>query len=192
MNFDSTSSSPENHNPNPTDAVDVSDTSASLPVKQDQQEITSQHQWIREFRNLISQLVDCDDDHAREIVMAIDWLKSVTAELVQQRDAELAQRITVHGDLTMGDVRYYVGPVKTTKCTDTKGALEALMEATGGDWEKVVSCLASQPIKHGAASKLLPAEVYEKLFVVESKQEIKEGKPTAVEKLQKIDTRFIK
>lgn len=118
-------------------------------------------------------------------------LRELTKELSAQVEAGVIAWIKRNGPIIDGTVKHYVGVAKTTKCVSVRDTLEAVLEASGGDYDAVVACLASSAWKHGACAKLLPADRYGKLFVTDAADELKEGvaKP---EKLQKIDERFIK
>lgn len=86
--------------------------------------------------------------------------------------------VEANGDLDIGNgIRYYVGTPSTTKCIDKKTALVGLLEATAGDVDALCEHLASDPIKHGAARKTLPPEVYAKCFETTTKKTLEEGKP---------------
>lgn len=91
-------------------------------------------------------------------------------------------------------IRYYVGNAKTVKCADVPGTLLELLQVAAGDLDAVANCLGSSAWKHGAVKKLLAelgaGDKYDSLFVVEEKQELKEGKP--VKRLQKFDSRFVR
>jgi hypothetical protein len=65
----------------------------------------------------------------------------------------------------------------------------AILEAAGGDEDGMLACLASDAIKHVAASLVLPAEVYASLFVSETKVMLKSDAPTKTD-LQLLDIRF--
>lgn len=56
-----------------------------------------------------------------------------------------------------------------------------------GDFDQLVGLLVSDPIKHGAARKVLPEDVYARLFHVERKTTLEQGKP----KLQSVNERFL-
>ncbi len=51
--------------------------------------------------------------------------------------------------------------------------LSSLLDATGGDGDAVAEVFASGAWKHGAASKVLPPEVYSSLFEVIEQPEVK-------------------
>lgn len=118
-------------------------------------------------------------------------LREIAKDLSAKVEAGVIAWINRNGEIVDGTVRYYVGVTKTTKCTSVKDALEAILEASGGDMDAVVACMSTGAWKHGACSKLLPKEVYDALFVAREEEDIKEGKPAKPDKLQKFDSRFI-
>jgi hypothetical protein len=111
-------------------------------------------------------------------------------ELKRQFDEQLLEYIEANGDVTIGEVRYYAGYEKETKCVDVSSALLSLLDATGGSLRYLADTLSSQPIKHGAAKKLLSPAVYDELFVTSLKPDLKEGKP--VKKVLAVKPEFCK
>ncbi len=133
-----------------------------------------------------------DDMTNDEVLMRYDrlkfFLKSIK-ELIEQEETAMISWIQAHGDLIVSDkIRYYAGTSRTTKCTDLSAAVAALMEATGGNFEKFCEVLSSGAIKYGAAKKILDPNVYDLCFKVEVKDTLEEGKP--VKKLMKADDAF--
>lgn len=120
----------------------------------------------------------------------IDRLKQITRELAYKVEEIACGVITQHGDIVIGEVRYYVGPEKTTKCISKGGTLEALLDAKGGDFEAVCEMLSSDPFKYGAMRAAIGEEPFAKLFKTETKVDLKTGKP--LRGLQKADGRFSK
>ncbi len=111
--------------------------------------------------------------------------------LIDLAETAMLEWIKGHGDLIVSPtVRYYAGTSKTTKCTDLPAAVAALMEATGGNFEKFCQVLSANALKHGAAKKILDPNVYDLCFKVEVKDTLEEGKP--VKKLMKADDAFVR
>lgn len=121
----------------------------------------------------------------------MDALSEATRELKARLEAAAIKWIEANGELEFGDIRYYVGPNKTTKCLNLSGTLEALLTATGGDFEAVVRCLSTSAFKHGACREALPESEYNALFKTEEVMDLKEGKPKGP-RLQKVNERFLK
>lgn len=110
-------------------------------------------------------------------------------ELKQRLEEAVIDWIQANGDLVIGDVRYYVGVRKTTKCIDVAAAVDALLAASGGDMQAFVACLASDALKHGAAKKVL-GEQWDRYFKVEAKPKLENEQPK--KELMKVDERFVK
>jgi len=123
------------------------------------------------------------------ILNDLDVMKRRIHEAEAFIEQQLIERIKESGPFVVGSIRYYVGRKRTTKCVNVPAALDAVLMAVGGDWEKFATFLAAQPVKHGAARSLLPGEVFDGLFRVEEEDELKEG---SAGKLMKVDQRFLK
>lgn len=128
-----------------------------------------------------------------QVLAAIDFtqrLKEIHAQLKDRLEVAAIAFIKKHGDIQDGTRRFYVGVAKTTKCTDLRGTIEAVLLASGGDFDAFAGCLSSNAFKPGACKDIL-GEAFGKLFKTSDEDEMREGKP-AKQKLQKVDTRFIK
>jgi hypothetical protein len=118
------------------------------------------------------------------------FYKQALADLQDRCEALMIEWIKANGDLQISDTaRYYVGTPKTTKCTDLPGAIETILTTVGGDFTKFCEILSSNAIKYGAAKKVLTQEDFERLFKVEERETLEEGK---VKKLIKADERFVR
>ena len=130
-----------------------------------------------------------------EVLTMLDRLKFFSQEISRLKklmDQQAIAWIQENGDIQISDTaRYYIGHPKDTECTDPSAALEAYLEAVGGDWKLMCEVLASGAIKHGAAKKRLSAEVYAKFFKVTVKDKLETG-AAAPKQLQKFDEKFIK
>jgi len=125
---------------------------------------------------------------AMDTVKALKEAVAVVAERIEQAAIEW---IGANGEIEERGVRYYVGPNRTTKCTDLAKTLEAVLQATGGDFQATVACLSSSAWKHGACRDVLPVNTYAELFKTTEVADLKTGaaKPP---RLQKVDDRFVK
>jgi uncharacterized protein YpmB len=133
------------------------------------------------------------DNLTNDQVMAIyDRICFYSREIKRIKDlAETAvmEWIKANGDLNAGNgIRYYVGTDKTTKCKDVAATVEAILVAVEGDAKRFTDILSANAIKHGAAKKVLPPEVYEQLFEVVVRETLEEGKPKT--KLVRFDEKF--
>jgi len=131
--------------------------------------------------------------NAEACALAINKLASLQA-LVRERKAllesALIEWIDHHGgELVVGDIRYYVGTKRSTKCKSKPATLQAILEANGGDLEAVCDHMASEPWKYGGLKELL-GDKWGECFEVISEPDLKEG--IAVRRLQSINTRFLR
>lgn len=113
----------------------------------------------------------------RQIAAADEGVKASIIEWCQK-----------NGDLEVGEGnRLYVGPKKETRCLNSAAALEALIDATGGDIEAVAAVLSAQPFKNAAARGLIgPAA--DALWVTEEEPDVKTGK--AKRELKQVNDNF--
>ena len=133
---------------------------------------------------------DVPIDKVLAMRVRVDFFAEKAKAFREMLDNAMIEWINANGPIEFETIRYYVGPVKNTKCRSVKEAIPALLDATGGDMERFCEILSSNAIKHGAARGVLAPEVWDQLFIVEEQQELKEGKP--VKRLQKIDSRFVR
>ncbi len=129
------------------------------------------------------------NDQVLAIYDQLKFYNRETKRLMDLAETAMLEWIKGNGDLVVSPtVRYYAGTSKTTKCVDLPAAVAALMEATGGNFEKFCEVLSSGAIKHGAAKKVLDPNVYDLCFKVEIRDTLEEGKPD--KKLMKADEAF--
>jgi hypothetical protein len=115
-------------------------------------------------------------------------LKEQTRLLAELLEARVIAWIETNGDIENGDVRYYVGPNKTTRCNDLRATLTALLDACGGDMQEVCRHLSTSAFKPGACRETLAESDYAELFITAETPDLKEGKPKR--RVQKFDARF--
>ena len=128
-----------------------------------------------------------------EVVKALDLrsnLKAFVRELDGQIEAAVIRWINQNGEIEVGDVRYYVGTEKTTKCVDPRRAIEAIFDAVGADFDSFLSTLVSQPFKPATTRTVVGDDVADSLFVTSTQEDVKTGKPR--KRLQVVDSRFSK
>lgn len=128
-------------------------------------------------------------DQVAAVLVRADGYIRRALDLKKQLEAALLEYVQERGPIEIGTVRYYAGTKKTTKCKDVASCLESLLTACGGDLGLVAQALAAQPVKHGAASKILGDADYVRLFETVEEPDLKDGKP--LKKLQRTDTRFL-
>ncbi len=140
-------------------------------------------------KNVLGDLSECDHDQVMKVWdLTLFYTKEIkrVKELVE---AEVIKWCQKNGDLVVSDqIRYYAGKDRTVKCVDVPATVEAVMQATGGDFKAFCDVLASNAIKNGAAKRVLTPELYGKLFQTVEKDSLEEGKV----KLIKRDERFVK
>ena len=144
---------------------------------------------------IINTIDDLDADDALDNIVALHAycarLKELAKNCAAAAEAKFVEMLEAQDtDIQVGDVRYYVGTKKTTKCQDKAGTIIALLEQTSGDFGDVAECLSSQPFKHGTVKGKIDEQTFDQLFTVEEQQDLKEGKPKRG--LQVVNTRFIK
>lgn len=115
----------------------------------------------------------------------VDRLKQITRDLTEQSEKAVIDWIGQNGELTCGDVRYYVATNKSTKCTDKERAVTAILSASGGDIAALARCMSSDSLKPGACRELLPPDEFDGLFETREVPDLKTGKPRV--RLQKFD-----
>ena len=151
-----------------------------------------QSDTVTRMRQMLSML-DRSANHD-DISTAIDMVQlfhQLGKEFTKALDAAMLEWIEANNrDIVVGDVRYYAGVYKTTKCTNPTGLLDALLTTTGGDMDRVCKTFASNAFKHGACRDILEPDKYDELFVTEERPQLKEGKP--VKQVLKFDQRFMK
>jgi hypothetical protein len=131
-------------------------------------------------------------DVIADAIGKVDALKRAAKEATAELDGLLTEYVQVNGPVTIGTIRYYVGPKRKTKLQLTlERALTILIESAQGDVGTVAGCLSSDALKHGACRDVL-GDRWDEVFVVVEETELKEGKPVkAAPSLQKLDTRFL-
>ena len=130
---------------------------------------------------------------ASEVLKALDFVARIGEchrALKERAEAAAIKWIRTNGDLVDGDIRYYVGPNKSTKCLDLPGTLRALLEVSGGDLDAVVEVLSSGAFKPAKAREVL-CERADGLFETKTTVDLKTGKATGP-RLQKSDPRYIR
>lgn len=106
--------------------------------------------------------------------------------------AQMVEYVTVNGPLDAGNVFYWAGHDKRTKCNDVAAAVEALLMESNGDIATFCrDYLSSGAVKYGAAKRTLDAATYARLFTTEVVDKLESGEQLP-KKLIKADKQFIK
>ena len=117
----------------------------------------------------------------------LDFAKSYIKELDRMFKDLLIDWINANGQLVVGDKRYYVGTKKTVKPRALAPLTEALMNATGGDFEAFIKTMSAGAYKQGACKEVL-GDAWADHFSVQHVDDIKTGKPQ--KELKITDDRF--
>lgn len=136
-------------------------------------------------------------DDADTVAQKLAWLEALrewAKQACQQIEKSAEEWIKDNKPVQVGELLYWVGPVKKPpKCVHIPTAIEKLLDACGGDFERFCTHLSSGAIKYGAARATLPQDVYESLFVVEEVEELQSDEAAkAMRKLQKAPVHFLK
>ena len=139
------------------------------------------------------QVAEANADTAKDMLVELRdcvlVLQQRTKALRERIDQTFVAAIEAHGPIQVGPIRYVVGIDRTTRCTDTKGTTEVLLEAVGGDLGRYCEQLVAQPYKPASVRAFIPPEAYQRCFETVVRKSV-EGEP--VERLMKVDTRFVK
>ena len=111
-----------------------------------------------------------------ELRSALKFIKAAIKEREDEFEEVALAWIAVNGPIVCGDIELRAGIRKETKCVDVPGAVDALFQAVGGDMRRFCEHLSSGAIKHGTSKATLAPELYDKLFVIEERPKIVEGK----------------
>ena len=120
---------------------------------------------------------ESDGDAVLAVIQMVKRLKQFVGDLNAEMEERVVAHLQQHGDLVFGDIRYYAGYRKSVVCTNVRQAIEAVLEAVGGDLDAFATALISQPMKMSGCRGVLDASDFDRLFEKREKQEIKEGKP---------------
>lgn len=126
-------------------------------------------------------------DQLRQAMELVRMLGEVHREMREHVEAAAVKFIEAHGAFEDGPKRYYVGTNKTTKCLNVRATIEAILQASGGDFDVLVDCLSSNALKHGASRKVLGDQT-KKFFETSEVADLKTGE--AKPRLQVADGRF--
>lgn len=130
------------------------------------------------------------------LMLTLGMCKNYLAELKQLKglvESAMIERIKAHGVIPVSPTVFYtVGKDKTTKPKDLKAAVEMLWDTSGGDFTRFVECLSSNALKPGSVKRLFTAQQFNDCFEVTEREKIVEGKVKKVDKLCRVDKKFMK
>ncbi|MCJ8300521.1 MAG: hypothetical protein MJK13_16520 [Pseudomonadales bacterium] len=110
-------------------------------------------------------------------------VKDLLDTLKTERDEQLLRIVDARGPFQIGDTKYYRGVDKNQRHSSPVEILNALSEATEGDFYAICGCLSSNAWKAGACKEILGKE--SPLFWYEESDKLKESK------LMKVNTIFV-
>jgi len=133
-----------------------------------------------ELARMFADKLDVDTSSDEEFITADGMLKQMTAftkEFAVAFREVLTERLKKHGDIDMGDGRrWYAGKVKKVSRTiEPANLFDALMEAAGGDIDRVAVCLSVNFAKPAEVRELSP-ELYVLSYTEEYVLDTKTGK----------------
>lgn len=135
--------------------------------------------------------------HTAEGVIAA--MKDKLKEVEQEYKEQMIRIIKEKGPFQLGSFKYVIGTKKTDRQGNPIAILNAISDATGGDFEKIVGCLKSSAFKPGESKRILKESAatqieedeeftidIKSLFWVEEDDDLKRTE------LKKINTTFLK
>lgn len=135
--------------------------------------------------------LEATDEQVLAAITAVDALKERVRDLAAAMEERVIAWLNAHPEIQLvsGDVRYYVGADRKTKCVNAAGVLEKLFDHSAGDFATVVTFLSSDPFKPGACKSAMSEDDFGQLFSTTTIEDLKTGKP--LKRLQKVNDRFV-
>ncbi|MBC7819993.1 MAG: hypothetical protein IAG10_24180 [Planctomycetaceae bacterium] len=121
---------------------------------------------------------------------AADWL------LARARTIDrLARQIAVawiekNGEFDVGPNHYCVGYAYNVRCLNIPQTANAVLEAAGGEIDRLFDVLVAQPFKHGSVRTLIGRPLHDKLFEARRTASLRNGVPER--SLKRVDRRFLR
>jgi hypothetical protein len=120
---------------------------------------------------------------------AADWLLA-RAKTIDQLMKQIAMAwIERNGEFDIGEMHYSVGYTSTVKCLNVPQAGHAVLEAAGGDVDRLLEVLVAQPYKHATVRNLIDQRIYGRLFIPHRTGRLINGIPEPL--LKCTDKRFL-
>jgi len=138
-----------------------------------------------DLRMLDAQETCANLELAAAVLNHVADIKRKAKDYERRAEEALMAYILRFGGFTLGNTRYYSGVKTVHRCHDNRKAFAAILEACGGDLERVVDTIRSGGIKAGA-SKALLGDKFNQFFSTEKIGELKYGAPSR--RLQKAYT----
>ena len=138
-------------------------------------------------------VISFGDDTPTDLLLDLGDRIAAARELVKEInrrwEAAMVERIDRDGPIKCGEILYRVGEPPKTTCLNLPGAVQAVLENVGGDFDLFCQHLSANALKHGACSKTLPPDVYAALFHTEHEKKLQHDEATP-RRLAKISLAF--
>ena len=142
---------------------------------------------------------DTPDERIGEVLNLVACADDRIKEIKRMARGAIEAHIEANGrDVVIGDIRYYMGMDRKTKCIDPEATMAAILTLADGDMKAAHErFLSSDAFKYGSIRKGLEEQPdvarFDDLFTVEEKPVLKDGKPIhGVKKLQSVNERFLR
>jgi hypothetical protein len=117
-------------------------------------------------------------EQVADALITLDGMAQRIKQLQADAMAAIEERIRESGEFQVGEYLYTLSKPRKVKCRDATAPMKTLLEVTGGDLDKIVSCLSSGAWKHGTVKRVLdecgaPGETWDVLFDVAYEEEVK-------------------
>ena len=140
---------------NTLDLLDLADEVLSIDDGTSQDDLLATYQRVLYFKEKMNEIAQS----AKEAV--IEWMKDNEVKKIE-----------------IDDQRYYrLKRVKKVTCRDVTETAHRLLDATGGELDKVLGLLASDAWKHGSCHQVLGDEGYEACFETTFVEDLELKKP---------------
>lgn len=137
---------------------------------------------MRTYDQLTDAFVAADphDIGSREALLDVrSGIKELIAKLrdfAGEVEQALIANMERFGDIDLGDgKRLYIGSEKSHKCLNAQATFAAILEATGGDEERMCEHLSTGAWKPGACAKTLGEKRFAELFETVIAKDVKTG-----------------
>lgn len=125
----------------------------------------------------VASIPDLRVEDVLDVMNQVEIFQRKARELRQQCEEQVKDYILEHGEIEVGDKRWYVGVDRKHKPALPMPELVALlMEETGGDFDRFCELLASDALKPGACKKVL-GERFDEAFETKTVTDLKTGEP---------------
>lgn len=131
-------------------------------------------------------------DQVLETRQKLQYMEERIKALKSNLDARLLAWIEKNGSIEYGTKRIYVATKKDKVCKALRPAVEALLGACGGDFDRFCQALSSNALKQGACNEIMGDALWQEHFAVVEKTELKDGEVKAIKQVVEADTNFIK